>query len=184
MLSTSNFHVPALALAFDAAAIALAQAPSLAVERVIGVMSPAFPGLPLQLTRHGPANSGFATLQKTLTALWADVRLRANPGSLDFPPVSEGVEDHAPMALAAVEKLAEMLERIRYVIAIEMLVAAQAVDLRGTDRQALGIGPRAAYVLIRETVPALELDRPLGPDVDAIAARIETGDFDTRPGPE
>jgi histidine ammonia-lyase len=66
-------------------------------------MTPAFTDLPLQLTRHGPAHSGFATLQKTLTALWSEIRLRANPGSLDFLPVSEGVEDHATMALGTVE---------------------------------------------------------------------------------
>ena len=184
MLSHGNFHLPAFTLAFDAAAIALAQASSLAVERVIRFMSPSFTGLPLQLTRHGPAHSGFATLQKTLTALWADIRLRANPGSLDFLPVSEGAEDHAPMALATVEKLADMLERIRYVVAIELLVAAQAVDLRGTEPQALGLGPRAAYGRVRETAPALDVDRSLGPDVDAIAARIADGEFDTRAGSE
>jgi histidine ammonia-lyase len=64
MLSNGNFHVPALALALDTAAIALAQSTSLAAERVIRFMSPAFTDLPLQLTRHGPAHSGFATLQK------------------------------------------------------------------------------------------------------------------------
>ena len=74
MLSNGNFHLPALALALDAAAIALAQSTSLAVERVIRFMSPAFTDLPLQLTRHGPAHSGFATLQKTVTALWAEIR--------------------------------------------------------------------------------------------------------------
>ena len=53
------------------------------------VMSPAFSDLPLQLTRHGPAHSGFATVQKTLTALYNEIRHRANPASLDFLPVSE-----------------------------------------------------------------------------------------------
>src|SRR6185312_13162075 len=107
MLSNGNFHLPAFALAFDTLAIALAQATSLAVERVIRFMSPALTDLPLQLTRHGPAHSGFATIQKTLTALWAEIRHRANPGSLDFLPVSESVEDHATMALFVVEKLGE-----------------------------------------------------------------------------
>ena len=175
MLSNGNFHLPAFALAFDAAAIALAQAASLAAERVIRFMSPAFTGLPLQLTRHGPAHSGFATLQKTLTVLWAEIRLRANPGSLDFLPVSEGVEDHATMAPGTVEKLAEMLVRIRYVIAIELLVAAQAIDLRGVAPALLGAGTRAAYARVRETVPMLDEDRPLGPDVDALARAVDAG---------
>ena len=177
MLSNGNFHLPALALAFDAAAIAFAQSASLATERVIRFMSPAFTGLPLQLTRHGPAHSGFATLQKTLTALWSAIRLRANPASLDFLPVSEGAEDHATMAPGTVEKLAEMLERVRYVVAIELVVAAQAIDLRSLDVNALGHGARIAYARIREHVAALDGDRPLGPDVDAIAGRVADDAF-------
>jgi len=181
MLSNGNFHVPALALALDTAAIALAQSTSLAAERVIRFMSPAFTDLPLQLTRHGPAHSGFATLQKTVTALWSEIRARANPASLDFLPVSEGAEDHATMALGAVERLADMLERVRYVVAIELLVAAQAIDLRALPSDALGVGARAAYACVRQIVPMLDGDRPLGPDVDAIAARVATGAFRVLP---
>jgi histidine ammonia-lyase len=177
MLSNGNFHVPALALAFDTAAIALAQVASLAAQRVVRFMTPAMTGLPLQLTRHGPAHSGFATLQKTLSALWSDIRLRANPGSLDGLTVSEGIEDHATMALGTVEKFAEALERARYVIAIELLVAAQAIDLRALPPERMGVGARAAYHAIRGVVPMLDADRPLGADVDALAARIAAGDF-------
>ena len=177
MLSNGNFHVPALALAFDTAAIALAQAASLAAQRVVRFMTPVMTGLPLQLTRHGPGHSGFATLQKTLSVLWSDIRLRANPGSLDGLIVSEGIEDHATMAIGTVEKLGEALERARYVIAIEMLVAAQAIDLRALSPQRIGAGARVAYRTIRDVVPVLDADRPLGPDVDALAARIAAGDF-------
>jgi len=177
MLSNGNFHVPALTVAIDAAAIAIAQSASLAAERVIRFMSPAFTDLPLQLTRRGPAHSGFATLQKTLTALWSEIRLRANPASLDFLPISEGAEDHATMALGCVERLDEMLDRVRYLVAIELLVAAQAVDLRGIPADALGIGARAAHARLRDIVPMLDEDRPLGPDVDAIAAAVAAGSF-------
>jgi len=178
LLSNGNFHLPALALAFDAAAIAFAQAASLSVERVIRFMSPQLTGLPLQLTRHGPAHSGFATLQKTLASLASQIRHRANPASLDFFPVSEGIEDHATMALSTVEKLAEIVERVRYLIAIELVVAAQAVDLRPLSRDMLGWGARIAYDAVRDVVAVLDADRPLGPDVDAVAARVAVGAFD------
>jgi histidine ammonia-lyase len=181
MLSNGNFHLPAFALALDTAAIALAQATSLAVERVIRFMSPAFTDLPLQLTRHGPAHSGFATLQKTLTALWSEIRMRANPASLDFLPVSEGAEDHATMALGAVERLADMLEHIRYVVAIELIVAAQAIDLHELPSATLGAGARATHEHVRAIVPMLDGDRPLRPDVDAIADRIAEGAFGALP---
>jgi histidine ammonia-lyase len=177
MLSNGNFHLPALTVALDAAAIAIAQSASLAVERVIRFMSPAFTDLPLQLTRRGPAHSGFATLQKTLTALWSEIRSRANPASLDFFPISEGAEDHATMALGCVERLGDMLDRVRHLVAIELLVAAQAVDLRGIGADALGSGARAAHARVREVVPMLDEDRPLGPDVDAIAAAVAGGSF-------
>jgi histidine ammonia-lyase len=175
MLSTSNFHVPALALAFDAAAIAMAQTASLAAERCIKFMSPAMTGLPLQLTRHGPGESGFATVQKTLTALYSEIRLRANPGSLDFLPVSEGVEDHAPMTLGVIEKLSEIVERAQYLVAIECLIAAQAVDLRGLEVDSLGAGAGTAYRRVRAEVPALDHDRPLGPDIDCLERLVHSG---------
>jgi len=181
MLSNGNFHVPALTVALDAAAIALAQSSSLATERVIRFMSPSFTELPLQLTRRGPAHSGFATLQKTLTALWSEIRLRANPASLDFLPVSEGAEDHATMALGSVERCAEMLDRVRYLIAIELLVAAQAIDLRGFGTDALGAGVQMAHAKLREIVAMLDEDRPLGPDVDAVAAAVADGAFQMEP---
>jgi histidine ammonia-lyase len=177
MISNGNFHVPALATALDATSIVLAQTASLAVERCIKFMSPAFTDLPLQLTRHGPAHSGFATVQKTLTALWASIRHAANPGSLDFLPVSERTEDHATLALGVAEKLGGSIQQARYLVAIELLIAAQAVDLRALDLQRVGAGARIAYERVRAAVPALDVDRPLGPDIDRIEALVHAGDF-------
>jgi histidine ammonia-lyase len=172
MLSNGNFHIPALALAFDALALALAQVTQAAVERAIKFMSPAMTELPLQLTRHGPGHSGFATSQKTLSALANEVRLRANPSSVDFVPVSERVEDHAPMALAGVEKLAEAVERARYVAAIEWVIAAQAVDLRGTPPATMGQGAQAMHHALRQHVSMLDEDRALGPDFERACALL------------
>ncbi|HEY4138463.1 MAG TPA: aromatic amino acid lyase [Casimicrobiaceae bacterium] len=177
MRSNGNFHVPALATAIDAAALAFAQASSLAVERCIKFMSPVFTDLPLQLTRHGPAHSGFATVQKTLAALWGEIRRLANPASLDYMPVSAGIEDHATQALAAVEKLATLVDRVRYLVAIELVIAAQALDLRGIAVASLGSGPLRAYARVREAVPMLDGDRPLGPDIDRAEALVRGGVF-------
>lgn len=177
MLSNGNFHLPALALALDACAIALAQASSMSVARCQRFMTPAQTELPLQLTRHGPAHSGFAAVQKTLNFLWADIRLRANPGSLDFMAMSETQEDHSCMALGVAEKLSEMVERVRYLIAIELLIAAQAVDLRGQPLDELGEGTRRTYQAVRALVPMLDEDRALGPDIDCIQRAVGEGVF-------
>jgi histidine ammonia-lyase len=79
------------------------------------------------------------------------------------------------MAANVVAKTGAMLPNLRYLAAIELLTAAQATDLRGTDATTLGAGARAAYAAVRERVPVLDEDRPLGPDVETIAALITAG---------
>ena len=180
MLSNGNFHVPGLALAFDAFGIGLAQAAAASVERCLKLFSPAFSDLPLQLTRHGPMHSGFATVQKTLTALYNEIRHAANPASLDFLPVSEAVEDHAPMTPHAIAKSVVIAGNVRYLAAIELLAAAQAVDLRGVDPGALGRGAKVAYDAVRDAVSALEGDRPIGQDIEAIERLVTSGAIGNR----
>ena len=175
MLSNGNFHVPGLALAFDAFGIGLAQAAAVSVERCLKLSSPAFSDLPLQLTRHGPMQSGFATVQKTLTALYNEIRHAANPASLDFLPVSEAVEDHAPMTPNAIAKSVVIADNLCYLAAIELLMAAQAIDLRGLHPDTLGRGAKAAYDAVRKAVPTLDVDRPIGPDIEAIERLVAAG---------
>jgi histidine ammonia-lyase len=169
MLSNGNFHTAEVAIAFEALGLGLAQAALLCVQRCQRLCSPATSGLPLQLTRHGPEHSGFATLQKTLTALYNEMRHLAQAAMLDCLPVSEAVEDHASMAPNVVAKTEAMLPALRYLAAIEFLTAAQAIDLRVLDHHALGAGTRAAYAAVRSVVPFLDQDRPLGFDVEALA---------------
>jgi histidine ammonia-lyase len=177
MLSNGNFHTPGLAIAFDAFGLGLAHCAALAIERCIKLFSAHFSDLPRQLTRHGPAHSGFATTQKTLTALGNRIRHAANPASLDFLPVSEGVEDHAPMTANVVAKTAMIGGDLRYLAAIELLAAAQAVDLAGLGPDTLGRGARVAYEAVRSRVPVLDGDRPLGPDIETIEALVRAGDL-------
>jgi histidine ammonia-lyase len=175
MPSTGNFHVPGLAIAFDTLGLALAHTAMLCVQRCQKLMSPALSGLPLQLTRHGPDHSGFAAVQKTLVALYNAVRHLAHPASLDGVPVSEAVEDHAPMAPRTVAKAGEMAVHLRMLAAVELLVAAQAVDLRELPPDALGAGTRAAQRAVRALVPTLDHDRPLGPEIEAVEHAIGAG---------
>ena len=174
LLSTGNFHIPGLAIAHEALGLALAQTAALCVERCIRLLSPSTSGLPLQLTRHGPQQSGFATVQKTLTALLNEIRHLANPACLDFLPVSEGIEDHAPMAPHCVEKVDEMRRRLVWLVAIEAVIAAQAVDLRPPEvRATLGSGARRAYDGVRARAAFLDDDRPLAPDFETVAAWLD-----------
>jgi histidine ammonia-lyase len=171
--STGNFHIPWLALSFETLGQALVHVAALAAERVIKLVAPKYSDLPLQLVPEGALTSGYATIQKTLTALLADLRHLANPVSLDFLPVSDGVEDHAVNAPRVVEKTGMIVERLRYVAAIELLVAAQAIDLRGP--LALGSGVRAAHRQVRAIAPFLSSDRPAGPEIERLTALIAAG---------
>jgi histidine ammonia-lyase len=172
MLSNGNFDAAALTLALQALALALAGMANLAAGRVLRMMAPTLSGLPLQLTRHGPAHSGFATLQKTTTVLATRIRRGAQPAALDGMPVSDSVEDHAPMTLCVVDALASLLDDVRRLVAIEQIVAAQAIDLRGVASASLGVGLREPYARLRAHVAALDEDRPLGPAVDRMAALL------------
>ncbi|HZS82892.1 MAG TPA: aromatic amino acid ammonia-lyase [Stellaceae bacterium] len=168
IVSTGNFHTAALALAFDTLALALVPVADLAAGRMMKLMQPEASGLPKFLTPVGGDRAGFAPVQKTIAALCAECRLRANPASLDFTAVANGVEDHAPQTPLVLRKAEELLAALRRLLAIELMLAAQAVDLR-TPPPVLGPPLAAAQAAIRALVPRLDEDRSLGPEIERLA---------------
>ena len=115
--------------------------------------------------------SEVAPLAKTGQALMAEIRLLAQPASIDPRAGAEGVEDDSSNAPLGVRKLADILERMRPLLAIEMIEAAQAIDLRRPER--MGTAADRAYALVRSLVPRLEADRPLGAEVETVAAALD-----------
>ena len=172
VLSTGNFDVTALTLEFERLCQALAHAAGLCVHRSLKLMSPRFSELPCFLSPLGPTRTGFAATQKTMAALDAEIRHLALPASLAVHAVADGVEDHASMALRVVEKAAQIIGRVRLLAAIELMVAAQALDLRPVP---LGASMRSAYQAVRGVVAMLGEDRVTGPDIERIASLIEDG---------
>jgi histidine ammonia-lyase len=162
MRSTPNFHAPALALALEQVSLALALVASGSAMRVQRLMNPDLTGLPRYLSPVGGASAGFVPLQKTVGALLGEVRRQAMPVVMDAAPVSDSVEDVAPMTPLAACKLVEQAEPLRLMAGIEGLVAAQARDLRGLE-------PTELHAAIRSRVPMLQADRPLGGDAEAVA---------------
>jgi histidine ammonia-lyase len=175
MLSTVNFDTTALALAFEGLGLALSHGAAIAVFRIAKLMSPSFSELPRFLTRHGGTRTGFATVQKTASALEAGIRHLAHPLGPMTAPVADGVEDYAPMTPHVIEKTREIVSRLTRLAAVELVVAAQAVDLRGASR--LGAGTQLAYAFVRERVAALDEDRPTGLDFERLADAISAGDL-------
>ena len=171
ILSTGNFHVPALALALDATAIALAQVAAASSERQARLKTERLSGLPAGLSPLGMTSSGLAPLSKTAQALTVEIRHLAAPLSIMPTTSSDSVEDDSTGATHAALRVRDQLERMWLVAAIELIVAAQAVDLVQSGAGALlGAGTAAAFAVVREHVETLGEDRPVGPDVERLAA--------------
>jgi histidine ammonia-lyase len=172
-LSGGNFHGQPLALAFDFLAIAVAELASIAERRIERLVNSALSGLPAFLTEQGGLNSGYMILQYTAAALVSENKVLAHPASVDSIPSSANQEDHVSMGTYAACKVQTVVRNTRRVLALELMTACQAVDLRG-DR-GMGVGAAAAYRCIREAVRHLHEDRPLYDDINACEALIADG---------
>lgn len=175
-LPNANFDATHLALAFEGLGLALARTAAACGERVMKLMSPSSSELPRFLSPVQDGRNGFATVQKTVSALMAEIQHRAQPMPVVLIPVADRVEDYGTMALAIVEKTAEITDRVRLLAAIELMVAAQACDLRGGI--ALGSGTKAVHALVRSVVAPLGEDRQISPDIEAIERLVADGRFD------
>ena len=172
MASTPNFHSADLALSLDACALAIAHVAASSAQRVVKLMAPGLSGLPRFLSPVGGASAGLVPLQKTAAALLAEIRRHAAPASLGAMPVSEMVEDVAPLTPLAARKLSEQRDAWRWLVGVEALVAAQAADLRAPA--SLGAAGQLLHAAIRSEVPTLREDRPCGDDVGRALAALES----------
>jgi histidine ammonia-lyase len=111
--------------------------------------------------------------QVTAAALVSENKVLSHPASVDSIPSSAGREDHVSMGAHAALKLAQVHDHVRYVLAIELLVAAQGIDLRAPVRPARALS--AALDTIRARVPAMLQDRPISPDILAVRELIDDG---------
>jgi len=173
IVSTGNFHVPALALALDATAIAIAQVASPLGERPARIKTERLSGLPANLVAGGPTRSGMAPLGKTAQALTLEIRHMSAPLAIHATVGADGVDDDSTGAAQAAFRVRDQLRRLQLLVAIELVVAAQAVELAAPAR--LGRGTEAAYRWVRELVARLQDDRPLGADVERLAAGALAG---------
>jgi histidine ammonia-lyase len=174
MISGGNFHGQPVALALDAAALALAELANISERRVEQLVNPHLSsGLPPFLAPDSGLNSGFMIAQVSAAALVSENKVLAHPASVDSIPSSAGREDHVSMGATSALKLAQIGDHVRTVLAIELLCAAQGIDLR---RPLTTTGPlEAVHARIRTKVPVMLVDRPLAPDIVAVRALIDDG---------
>ena len=116
--------------------------------------------------------SGMMMPQYTAAALVADNKVLSHPDSVDSIPSSANQEDFVSMGANAARHTLEIVENVRHILAIELLTAAQAIELRPQGPDRLGTGTKAAFQAARERVEILEADRELSPDIESLAELI------------
>lgn len=165
VISGGNFHGQPMALSFDFLAIGLSELANVSERRLERLVNPALSnGLPAFLTEKGGVNSGFMITQYSAASLVSENKILAHPASVDSIPSSANQEDHVSMGTISARKAREILGNARKVIAMEMLAACQAIDLRGN--KGLGLGTSVAYNVIREQIPSLKEDRVMYIDIN------------------
>jgi histidine ammonia-lyase len=173
-LSGGNFHGAPMALAADFLAIALAELGSISERRTEKLTNEAFSGLPPFLVRHAGLNSGFMMAQVTAAALVSENKTLAHPASVDSIPTSADKEDHVSMGMWAALKARQVAANVRRILAVELLAAAQGIDLLRplTSSEAL----EALHADVRRSVAtAWESDREMAPDLAASERFLAAG---------
>ena len=156
IVSGGNFHGAPLALALDFLAIALCQLAGISERRIERILNPSLnEGLPAFLASRPGIESGLMMAQVTAAALVAELRVLANPASTGSIPTSGNQEDFVSMGMTSALKLDQAVDLCRMVIAIELLTATRALDVRGDQSTDL---LEHARTLFRDRVPRLQQD--------------------------
>jgi len=180
IVSGGNFHGAPLALASDLLVMAVAQLATISERRSERLVNPALSGLPAFLTQHGGLQSGLMIAQVTAAALTSEIKTLAHPASVDTIPTSANKEDHVSMSMHAALKAERALQLAFNVIAVEVLCACQAIDLRAPLESSPPL--MRAHKIVRERVKKLVDDRPPAPDLDAIVEIIRGGKLEYATG--
>lgn len=166
IVPTANFEPITWVLKFEALAIALSHASRNATARMIVLANPTFTGLSRFLGADDDAIA-FSPMQMAFLDLDNQIRALSNPTSVDFMPAAGGIEDHATNAPRVVARIQKISEHLRYIAGMELLHAAQAVDLRRRARpdQRFGEDVALLHARLRTVVPFLDRDRVLADDI-------------------
>lgn len=175
ILSGGNFHGAPMALAADFLTIALAELASISERRTEKLTNAAFSGLPPFLVEDAGLNSGFMMAQVTAAALVSENKTLAHPASVDSIPTSADKEDHVSMGMWAAIKCRRVAANTLRVLAIELLAAAQGIDLLRplTTSEPL----ERLHALVRARVPRWSEDREMGRDL-AVAEALLAGSLE------
>lgn len=163
VVSGGNFHGQPVSQAMDFLAIAVATLANISERRIEQLVNPDISGLPPFLARDPGVESGFMIPQVVAASLASENKSLAHPASVDTIPTSANREDHVSMGVTAARHAERVVRNTAKVLGIELLCAAQGLDLGEPLRP--GAGVHGAYRALRKHVPGLTRDRYLAPDL-------------------
>lgn len=179
ILSGGNFHAEALALAADAAAVALAELGSISERRIAVLNAPLQGELPKKgLVSNPGLNSGMMPAHVTMAALVSENKAMAHPASVDTIPTFGGQEDHVSMGLIGARKAYAIAENVEKILAIELIASCQAIEL-GSPGKKPGRGTETVYNFIRQHIPSIDRDREFQRDIQRSIEFIQNGSLIT-----
>jgi histidine ammonia-lyase len=171
ILSGGNFHAEPVAFAADQIALAVAEIGAIAQRRVALMVDPTLSfDLPPFLTPEPGLNSGLMIAEVTTAALMSENKHLANPCSTDSTPTSANQEDHVSMAAHGARRLARMTANLTTILGVEAMCAAQGIEQRAPLTTSAPL--QRVMIRLRQSVPSLQQDRYLAPDLRAAAACI------------
>lgn len=158
-ISAGNFHGEAIGIAMDSLRLAICELANISDRRIASLLDPNHNfGLPAYLAVNPGINSGFMILQYTTASLVSENKILAHPAVVDSIPTSGNVEDLVSMGTIAARKTLEVMENIKFVLAIELITSCQAIDFRIKEGGKLGLGTSKIYKQVRGVVPFFEED--------------------------
>ena len=169
VISGGNFHGEPIALVMDFLGILLSELANISERRIDRLVNPNKSGLPPFLIRDDGLNSGFMIPQYTAAALVSENKVLAHPASVDSIPTSGDQEDHVSMGTISARHANAILKNTTHVIAIEFLIAAQALDFIAEEP---GIGTKIAYNTIRKYISFMEKDRIIYKDMEKVVKLV------------
>ncbi|MRI34783.1 histidine ammonia-lyase [Endozoicomonas sp. OPT23] len=175
IISGGNFHAEPVGMAAEAIALATAEIGAISERRVALLVDQHLSGLPPFLVENSGINSGFMIAHNTAAALASENRCMTHPSVADSLPTSANQEDHVSMATYGARRLREMNANTAAIVGIELLAAAQGVDLRKPYKTSASL--QQVLKAVRVRVPFYDQDRYFAPDIERATELVTSGEF-------
>ena len=171
VLTGANFQGTPVSMPMDIVAAGITMVSVLSERRLNRLLNPALSvELPAFLTKGAGMYSGMMLSQYTADMLIVEQRILSQPSCIQSIPAAADQEDFVSMGMNGALKGRQILDNAHGVLGIEFMAAAQAIDFRDFET---GKGTRAGHAAVREVIDHLDIDRPLNPDHNAMAAAVE-----------